>query len=473
MAVKTPPKRNKEAFRDRISTVGDDGRRKWLYVKKQTGKYYNARTVVSTLLLGFLFGAPFVKIGGNPLILFDILNRKFIFFGVIFWPQDFIIFGIIFLTSIVFIVLFTVAFGRVFCGWICPQTIFMEMVFRRIEYMIEGDYNKQKKLARQPWNSEKIIKKTLKHTIFFAISFLIANVFLSYIIGIEVLQEIVTDHPKNHLVGLSAIIAFSLAFYGVFSKFREQACTMVCPYGRLQGVLLDSDSVVVAYDYVRGEPRGKLRKGQERTSGDCIDCKQCVFVCPTGIDIRNGTQLECVNCTACIDACDEMMERIDKPKGLIRYDSENGIKNGQKFRITPRIGAYIAVLTILVGAIGALLFMRQELDTTLIRSRGQIYQKTDRGTFTNLYNYKVINKSATDKAVTLRLISPKEATIQIIGQENNESMLQIPVEGLVTGAVIIEMSQETARKAKRKIEIGFYDQDGRLIETEESKFMVP
>jgi len=473
MAVKTPPKPNQEAFRDRISTVGDDGKRKWIYAKKPTGKYYNARTLVSILLLGFLFGAPFVKIGGNPLILADIINRKFVFFGVIFWPQDFIIFGVIFLTSVVFIVLFTVAFGRVFCGWICPQTIFMEMVFRRIEYMIEGDYNKQKKLARQPWNSEKITKKTLKHTIFFAISFIIANVFLSYIIGVEALHEIVTDHPKNHLVGLTAITAFSLAFYGVFSKFREQACTMVCPYGRLQGVLLDSDSIVVAYDYLRGEPRGKLRKGQERKNGDCIDCKQCVFVCPTGIDIRNGTQLECVNCTACIDACDEIMERIDKPKGLIRYDSENGIKKGQKFRFTPRIMAYIAVLTLLTAAIGGLLFTRQELDTTLIRSRGQTYQKTPQGTFTNLYNYKVINKSATDKAVTLRVISPEGAKIQVIGQEDSGAMLQIPVEGLVTGAMIIEMSKETARKADRKIEIGFFDQDGRLIETEKSKFMVP
>lgn len=297
---------------------------------------------------------------------------------------------------------------------------------------------------------------------------------MSYIIGTEALYEIVTDNPKNHLAGLGAITVFSLAFYGVFSKFREQACTIACPYGRLQGVLLDNDSIVVAYDYQRGEPRGKLRKGQERTSfGDCIDCKQCVFVCPTGIDIRHGTQLECVNCTVCMDACDSIMDRIGEPKGLVRYDSVNGIEKNQKFKITPRIGAYIVVLTTLVGIIAGLLLTRGDLDATLIRSRGQTYQKTEIGTFTNLYNYKVINKTSKDRFIQLKLVAPQNATIKIIGQENADGQLKIPAEGLNTGTLIIEMSKETARKHNREIEMRFYDVEGNLIQTLDSKFMSP
>ncbi len=472
MATQVSP--NKESFRDRLTTVGDDGQRKWIYPKKPSGKYYTMRTFVSVVLLVFLFGAPFVRIGDNPLILMDIIHRKFILFGVIFWPQDFIILGLIFLTSVIFIVLFTVAFGRIFCGWICPQTIFMEMVFRKIEYWIEGDYTKQKKLDKQAWDTEKITKKTAKHLIFFAISFLIANTFLSYIIGVEALYDIVTDNPKEHWAGLGAITAFSLAFYGVFAKFREQVCTIACPYGRLQGVLLDNDSIVVAYDYRRGEPRGKLRKGEKRSDfGDCIDCKQCVFVCPTGIDIRHGTQLECVNCTACMDACDSIMDKINKPRGLVRYDSVHGIEKNQKFKITPRIGAYIVVLMLLVGVIAGLLLTRGDLDATLMRSRGQTYQKTATGTFTNLYNYKVINKTSKDRLIRLKLISPADATVKIIGQAKAENQILIPAEELITGTLIIEMSKETAKKHNRELEMGFYDPEGNLIQTLDSKFMSP
>ncbi|MDX5436563.1 MAG: 4Fe-4S binding protein, partial [Pontibacter sp.] len=291
----TKPKPTDE-FRDHLSTVDAEGKRVWVYPKKPQGKLYNYRKYVSYVLLAFLFAGPFIKINGLPLLMLNVIERKFVIFGVLFWPQDFFILVLAFLTMAVFIILFTVVYGRIFCGWVCPQTIFLEMVFRRIEYLIEGDYTKQRALDKMPWNTEKILKKGTKTFVFLAISFLIANTFLAYIIGIDALLEIAIDNPLNHLAGLGALVVFTGLFYGVFAWFREQVCTIACPYGRLQGVMLDKKTVVVAYDYGRGEPRGKLRKNQERTEGDCINCNQCVHVCPTGIDIRNGTQLECINC---------------------------------------------------------------------------------------------------------------------------------------------------------------------------------
>ncbi|HAP58809.1 MAG TPA: cytochrome c oxidase accessory protein CcoG, partial [Cytophagales bacterium] len=290
-----------EEFRDRISTVDEDGKRIWVYPKKPKGRFTSARSWVSYVLLAFLFAGPFLRIGGEPVLLLNVIERKFVILGQIFWPQDFYIFLFGMLVMVVFITLFTVVYGRIFCGWVCPQTIFMEMLFRKIEYAIEGDYMAQKKLSKQRWNREKVLKRGLKHTIFAAIALWIGNTFLAYIIGSEATLALITDGPQEHLGGFIAMVLFSGAFYGVFAFFREQVCTNVCPYGRLQGVLLDRKSVVVSYDHIRGEGRGKLRKGQDREAqglGDCIDCSLCVKVCPTGIDIRNGTQLECINCTA-------------------------------------------------------------------------------------------------------------------------------------------------------------------------------
>ena len=251
-----------ESYRDSIATVDEKGKRIWIYPKKPKGWFYDKRKVLSYVLLLFLFAGPYIKIGGEPLLMVNILERKFVLFGQVFWPQDFYIFALGMITFVVFIILFTVVFGRLFCGWICPQTIFMEMVFRRIEYWIEGDFKHQKKLNAASWNAEKIRKKLLKHSIFWGISFLIANTFLSYVIGYEALWEIILDNPADHVGGLIAIIIFTTVFYLVFSQMREQVCTTVCPYGRLQGVLLDKNSLVVAYDHVRGEGtagRGKFR----------------------------------------------------------------------------------------------------------------------------------------------------------------------------------------------------------------------
>ena len=253
---------DEERFRDSLATMTKEGKRNWIYPKKPSGRYYNARTIVSIVLLILLFAIPFIKINGHPLLILNILERKFIIFGIPFGPHDFHLFGLAMISIIVSIFLFTVVYGRIFCGWICPQTIILEMVFRKIEYFIEGDANKQRALNKSPMDKNKFLKKSSKHIIFFSLSFLISNIFLSYIIGMDQLLKIVTSPPSQHLGGLIAILIFSGIFYWVFSYFREQACTLVCPYGRLQGVMLDPNSIVIAYDNIRGEPRGKIRKNE-------------------------------------------------------------------------------------------------------------------------------------------------------------------------------------------------------------------
>jgi len=297
-------------FRDHLSTADQEGRRQWLYPKRPRGRYYRARSWLSYLLLAVMFAGPFIKINGNPLLMINVVERKFSVLGAIFWPQDNLVFALGLLLFLMGIAVFTAAFGRLWCGWTCPQTVLMEMVFRKIEYWIEGDAGRQRALDRASWSGEKLLKKGAKHAIFLALSFVIGNTLLAYIIGVDALWVLVTDDPRRHLAGLGFMVLFTLVFYGIFARFREQACTFICPYGRLQSTLLDENTIVVAYDYRRGERRERWRRreGAEvrraRQVGDCIDCHNCVTICPTGIDIRNGTQMECVNCTACIDACD-------------------------------------------------------------------------------------------------------------------------------------------------------------------------
>jgi len=462
--------KEEKSFRDSLATIDESGNRKWIYPKKPKGKLTKARNWVSAFLLAFLFTGPFIRIDGEPLLQFNLIERKFILFGQIFWPQDFHIFVIGMIILVLFITLFTVVYGRLFCGWVCPQTIFMEGVFRKIEYAIEGDWKQQMKLDKMPWNAEKIRKKTFKHVIFFVISFLIANTFLAYIIGSDALIEIITDPPAEHLAGLGAITVFSLVFYGVFAKFREQVCTTVCPYGRLQGVLLDRQSVVVAYDHVRGEQRGKFRKNEDRDEvgkGDCIDCGHCVHVCPTGIDIRNGTQLECVNCTACIDACDEMMEAVNLPTGLIRYTSEEQIQTRDPFKLSTRAKAYTIVLAVLVGILTTLLVTRTEVEATILRTPGMIYQTNEDGTISNLYNYKIINKTNYDLEFTLKPLD-ENYKIKMIGR-----VPELKKQEVAEGAFFLSAPPEDFEMGSLKTKLGIFSSEGEMIEEVKIKMAGP
>lgn len=452
-----------ESFRDAISTVDKKGKRIWIYPNKPKGKFYNYRILLSFFYLLVFFGIPFIQYDGEPFFLFNILERKFILFGQIFWPQDFFIFGLGMVLFVVFIILFTVVFGRVFCGWACPQTIFLELIFRRIEYWIEGDATYQRQLNNSPWNSHKIVKKTSKHIIFLSISFLVSNTFLAYIIGIDELFKIISEPIHLHIGGLFSIILFSLVFYGVFAYMREQVCTTVCPYGRLQGVMLDKDSIIVAYDHVRGEPREKFHKNQERKTGDCIDCFQCVKVCPTGIDIRNGTQLECTNCTACIDVCDNMMEQVGLQKGLIRYTSENRIIKKSKVAFTTKMKAYVVVLAVLVGVETYLIVTRTTIDAVVNRTRGLLYQQQNDGNISNLYSIRILNKK--NKPVKVQLVPDGfKGKIQWVGQP-----IHLKGSGNGEGMFFVIIDPKTIKKRKTRININVMN-DNKIVDKVKTNF---
>jgi cytochrome c oxidase accessory protein FixG len=453
------------AFRDHIATVDEKGKRRWIFPKKTNGTFTQARKYLAWVLISLLIIGPFLRYDGQPIMLFNILERHFILFGLVFMPQDFHLFVLAMITLVIFIVLFTVIWGRLFCGWICPQTIFMEMIFRNIEYWIDGDGPQQRKLAAAAWNIEKIVKRILKYTLFYLLSFIIGNVFLAYIIGSEQVLKIIREPVSNHLAGFTAMVLFSGVFFFVFAYLREQVCIAICPYGRLQGVLLDANSMVVAYDYVRGEPRTKFSR-EGNTGGDCIDCKQCLYVCPTGIDIRNGTQLECTHCTACMDACDDIMDKINRPKGLIRYDSLNGILSGSKNLWTNRVKAYTLLLVLLLGITGFLLATRGNVEITVMRTPGMLFQETSDGYISNLYNYQMANK--TNKPMTVRLITTTDgASIKMIGNNNI-----LPQAGVSKGSFFVYLPKDKITDRKTKVNITII-QGQEVVASTTTNFMGP
>jgi polyferredoxin len=490
-----------ESYRDKLATVDAKGKRIWIFPKMPKGKFYEYRKYLTYVLLLLLFGLPFLKYEGEPFVLFNVLEGRFIIFGIPITHQDFYILVIAMIIGVLFIVLFTLIYGRLFCGWVCPQTIFMEMVFRRIEYAIEGDANAQRRLAKEEWTTNKIWKKTLKHSIFIFISILIAHTFLSYIIGLDEVWALLSNSPSEKMSGFIAMIVFTALFYGVFAFLREQVCTTICPYGRLQGVMVDEKTLAVTYDFVRGEPRGKLvkpRQGKKsdckdgcstckdsggmcpadalkfeldqisQPNGDCIDCDLCVQVCPTGIDIRDGIQLECVNCTACMDACDEVMIKINKPTGLIRIDSHEHVKNNKKSIWNARVMAYSVVLILLIGLESFLIAGRTKIEVLVLRTPGQTFIDSGDGYITNLYNYKLINK--TRDIIPATFVFESEYTIEntFVGKE--------PILGSnqkTEGTLFLKIKKEQLKERSTDIIVKVYDKNGQLLDKTTTKFLGP
>ncbi|SDL44547.1 cytochrome c oxidase accessory protein CcoG [Chryseobacterium taihuense] len=460
-----------ETYRDAIGTMEQSGKRKWVFPKKPKGKYTNYRTIVAYILLSIYLIIPFIRIGGNPFLMLNVIDREFFILGQPFYPQDFFLLTLGAIVALICIILFTIAFGRIFCGWICPQTIFLESVFRKIEFAIEGDRNRQMKLDRQEWNSEKIWKRSLKWTIFFILSLIFTHFMMMTIVGYEKVFQTILEGPLAHPTNFIVIMLFTLAFYFVFAWFREQVCTLVCPYGRLQGVLIDKETINVFYDYKRGENRAKWRKGEDREDagkGDCIDCFQCVVVCPTGIDIRDGQQLECVNCTACIDACDEVMVKVGLPKGLIRYASEKEIETRKPIRFTARMKIFVVLLVGLQLLLGFLLYSRGDLEAKFIKPAGSTFFVRN-GMITNSYNYTFLNKSNDKKILTIKVISPEHGRISFTQSDK----ITVEKDKIAKGTITISFPENEMKLSKQNIEIGVYDLKGNLVDSYETYFEGP
>src|SRR6218665_241665 len=470
ISVKTSEK-IEETFRDSVGTMDETGTRKWVFPRKPKGKYTNYREYVGYSLIFLFVIMPFLKISGNPVLLINIIDRKFFILGQPFYLQDFFILALGAVASVIFVMLFTVVVGRIFCGWICPQTLFMEMIFRKIEYWIEGDRNKQMKLNKQAWDEEKIRKRALKWSVFLLISLLISHIMFMYIVGYEETFRIILSGPAKYPTNFIVMLVFIGIFYFVFAWFREQVCTLVCPYGRLQGVLIDKHTVNVYYDFKRGEGRAKWRNGENRSAvgkGDCIDCQQCVVVCPTGIDIRNGQQLECINCTVCIDACDEVMEKVGMPKGLIRYATEAEIENQEKFKFTARMKATTVALFVLIGVLCGLMYDRGSVEAKFIRPAGSAYF-IRAGKITNTFTYTILNKSNEKKMMTIKVLSPKHSEITFAGKEG----IIVKGDAIIKGNVNISFPESEVKLSKQNIEIGVFDADGEMLDSYKTYFEGP
>jgi len=462
-----------QTFRDALASIQKDGRRRWIYARQPAGRYYRARTLVSVALLAFLVAAPFVTFRGQPLVLLNVIERRFVLLGLEFWPQDFHLVVLIALAAIVTLALSTATVGRVWCGWLCPQTVFMEMVFRRLEYWIDGSAEQQVRRDAAPWTAATWIRAGLKHALFFALSFAIANLFLAYVIGAGALWTIVTDPPSRHLAGLALITMFSLLFYGVFARFREQACTLACPYGRVMSSLIDRHTITVTYDAVRGEPRGRLFREAATTpadaapNGDCVDCARCVTVCPTGIDIRNGIQLECVNCTACMDACDAVMTQLRRPPGLIALTSHETTHTRRRSWLTARVGAYAGVWAVLVAIVVTLIVRRHDLDVLILRQPGTLYATLDDGGIANFYTVQVLNRSPRAHALDYRAVTPAGARLVPLGPIG-----RVDAHGLIESRLLVQLPREVLQGGATPLRLEVRA-DGVLLATIDSSFLGP
>ena len=345
-----------ENFRDTLYTINKEGSRKWVYPEPKKGRYFHTRRIVAWILIVIYCGLPWLVIDGKQSVFLDIANRKLTFFGTTFWATDTFLLFCVIATLALSLFFFTALLGRMWCGWACPQTVFLEFVFRPIERLIEGRSAARMRRDLGPWNADKIWRKTTKLICFSVVAWLLASTALAYVIGREPLLIMMTGSPLSHPIPFLLTVLMMGVLLFEFGWFREQFCTLVCPYARFQSVLLDDHSRIVAYDRDRGEPRGKVRT-ELAPRGDCIDCGACVRVCPTGIDIRNGLQLECIHCTQCMDACDDIMSSLHRPLGLVRYTSAQQLSGKPRAIVRGRTVLY-ALLIVLVITAGAL-YLRQ------------------------------------------------------------------------------------------------------------------
>ena len=390
------PKRRPDL--DTVFTINADGSRNFIQLADVRGRWQRRKHAIWLVLILVYLALPFVHIGGHPAVHIDIPGRTASFFGATFTNQDFYLSFFVF--TAIWFVLFVVTslWGRVWCGYACPQTVFLEGVFRRVERVIEGsrEQRQRRALAHDP---VRHVRTAAKHAAFLLISSVVAHAFVAYFLPLRELWNAIANGPAGHRVAFSWVTIWTGILYFNYVWFREQTCLILCPYGRLQGALVDADTVMIGYDAERGEPRSKKTK----EGGDCIDCNRCVTVCPTGIDIRHGLQMECIGCANCVDACDEVMERLGRPSGLIRYDSRRGFDTGKRRSIRrPRVFVYMLLGVIGLGVATWAFSGRRSFTAHVLRAPGLPYQLLDENRIVrNVYTIRIQNKTDTAHAYRL------------------------------------------------------------------------
>ncbi|QDT09553.1 cytochrome c oxidase accessory protein CcoG [Planctomycetes bacterium K23_9] len=395
-----------------LSTLEKDGSRRWLRPKLSTGHWWKRRRVVAYVLMAVFVAVPHLRVNGKPLVLLDIAARKFTVLGKTFLPTDTVVLAFLMLSVFITIVLVTAVAGRAWCGWACPQTVYMEFLFRPIDRFFEGTVGKGGKPKKKA-----AIWQVARVAVYLVLSMFLAHTFLAYFVGTERLAVWVRSSPLTHPMAFLVMAGTTAAMMFDFLYFREQMCLIACPYGRFQSVMLDEQSMIVGYDPVRGEPRIKGKRVEGDNKGDCVDCHQCVVVCPTGIDIREGLQMECINCTQCIDACDSVMDRVGKPRGLIRYSSQDAIARKPKKLFRGRTIIYPILLIGVLSAFGLAIRSKSSFDARLIRGRGAPFTMMQSRQIMNSFNMRLVNRTDDEQQYVISVASPEGASLEVVDDE--------------------------------------------------------
>ncbi len=440
-----------------------------IYPKAVQGRYHTLRVIAAIVLLGIFYGTPWLQWNGQQAILFDLPGREFHIFGITFWPQDFFLFGLLLVIAAISLFFFTALAGRLWCGYACPQTVWTK-IFLKIEHYIEGDRNARMRLDKMPWNSEKIRKKFTKHGVWIVYSLFTGFCFVGYFIPVDSLfGEIVSLNLGPWATFW--ILFYSLATYGNAGWLREQICIYMCPYARFQSAMFDKNTLIITYDEERGESRGSRKKNVEPATlglGDCIDCKLCVQVCPTGIDIRDGLQYECIGCAACIDVCNGVMDQMGYDRGLVRYSTEESMETGHLKVFRPRVFIYAAVLLGLLGGLGYAISQRAPIGLDIIRDRNQLYRETVEGMVENIYTFKFINKEQRPHRCEFSLV--EAGPITLLGDKE----IIIPAGELKTHVARMQVDPGLLTKASNSVNVRVVCDDlNDFVLLEEGRFVGP
>jgi cytochrome c oxidase accessory protein FixG len=443
-----------------LPTLNEDGSRRWIRPKPSHGKWWQRRQVVAYLLMALFFAAPHLRIFGRPVFLMDLPRRQFTLMGYTFLPTDTLLFMLVLGSGVIGIFLITALYGRLWCGWACPQTVYLEFLFRPIGRWFDGGYTGSRNLDKQGhWFTPR---RWAKYVTFFLLALFVSHTLLAFFVGTDALYRWVTHSPAQHPTAFLLVSLFTGAVWFNFTYFREQTCLIVCPYGRWQSALIDRQSLIVAYDDVRGEPRGHATKDRDPKAGDCIDCGACVQTCPTGIDIRNGLQMECVHCTQCIDACDDIMTKVGKPTGLIRYSSQDGIAGKPRRLLRLRTVLYPLVLAVLLGGLGYAMITKAPADITVLRGLDGPFTEQADGRISNQMRVKVTNRRETAQQYSLvvdGVTGPdiSNAEVQVVAPENP---LLVAAGESRTTTVFIVLPERAFVNGERFITITITDSQG-------------